>query len=240
MPAAAAAVQYSCRDDNVVIPAGGLRLWEGRPMTDRRVRWTTLALLILAGALATPAQGASPSFSSSFEPADPQPTWTDTAERAQGVTGPDRPGIPGNVTDTVVAMKARGENAPRRGQGEPRRRLLRQQVAGLQPHELGRARARRAGEGRPLRAHLGQRRAGPRPARLDAPGLHRRHDVDHARHPLRRVVLRPLPDEDLRLRQRHRLQVLPARHHGQPRRRHHPARRAAALDRAGEPAAARP
>ena len=81
-------------------------------MTDRRVRWTTLALLILAGALATPAQGASPSFSSSFEPADPQPTWTDTAERAQGVTGPDRPGIPGNVTDTVVAMKARGENGP--------------------------------------------------------------------------------------------------------------------------------
>lgn len=81
-------------------------------MTDRRVRWTTLALLILAGTLATPAQGASPSFSSSFEPADPQPTWTDTAERAQGVTGPDRPGIPGNVTDTVVAMKARGENGP--------------------------------------------------------------------------------------------------------------------------------
>jgi predicted alpha-1,2-mannosidase len=80
-------------------------------MTYRRVRWTTLALLLIAGALAAPAQGASPSFSSSFEPTDPQPTWTDTAERAQGVTGPDRPGIPGNVTDTVVAMKARGENA---------------------------------------------------------------------------------------------------------------------------------
>ena len=134
-------------------------------------------------------------------------------------------------------MKATRRERPRRGQGEPRRRLARQQVAGLQPHELGRARARRAGEDRPLRAHLGQRRPGPRPARLDAPGLRRRHDVDHARHPFRRVVLRPLPDEDLRLRQRHRLQVLPARHHGQPRRRDHPARRAAALDRAGEPAA---
>ena len=77
----------------------------------RRVRWTTLALLLMAGALAAPAQAA-PTFSSSFEPADPQPTWTDTAERAQGVTGPDRPGIPGNVTDTVVAMDARGENGP--------------------------------------------------------------------------------------------------------------------------------
>ena len=85
-------------DDNVVIRREDLRLWEGRPMTDRRVRWTTLALAILAGMLATPAQGASPSFSSSFEPSDPQPTWTDTAERAQGVTGPERPGIPGNVT----------------------------------------------------------------------------------------------------------------------------------------------
>ena len=78
----------------------------------RRVRWTTLALLLVAGTLAAPAQAAPPSFSSSFEPGDPQPTWTDTAERAQGVTGPERPGIPGNVADTVVAMKARGENPP--------------------------------------------------------------------------------------------------------------------------------
>ena len=76
-----------------------------------RVRWTTLALVVGALALATPASAASPSFSSSFEPSDPQPAWTDTAERAQGVTGPARPGIPGNVTDTVVAMKASGENA---------------------------------------------------------------------------------------------------------------------------------
>ena len=79
-------------------------------MTHRRVRWTTLALVLGACALPAGAQAASPSFSSSFEPSDPQPTWTDTAERAQGVTGPSRPGIPGNVTDTVVAMKASGEN----------------------------------------------------------------------------------------------------------------------------------
>src|SRR5689334_17914825 len=79
-------------------------------MKHRRVRWTTLALLLTAAAFSAPAQAAAPSFSSSFEPNDPQPTWTDTAERAQGVTGPDRPGIPGNVTDSVVSMKARGEN----------------------------------------------------------------------------------------------------------------------------------
>src|SRR3954467_9032886 len=81
-------------------------------MTYRRVRWTTLALLLAAAAFSAPAQAASPTFSSSFESSDPQPTWTDTAERAQGVTGPDRPGIPGNVTDSVVSMKARGENPP--------------------------------------------------------------------------------------------------------------------------------
>ena len=59
-------------------------------MPYRRVRWTTLALVLSAFALAAPAQAASPSFSSSFEPSDPQPTWTDEAERAQGVTGPDQ------------------------------------------------------------------------------------------------------------------------------------------------------
>ena len=80
-------------------------------MTYRGLRWTTLAVVLIACAAAAPAQ-AQPGFSSSFEPADPQPAWTDTAERAGGVTGPERPGIPGNVTDTVVAMEASGENAP--------------------------------------------------------------------------------------------------------------------------------
>jgi predicted alpha-1,2-mannosidase len=62
-------------------------------------------------ALAATAHAApSTSFSSSFEPGDPQPAWTNTAERSSGVTGPRRSGIPGNVTDRVVAVRASGEN----------------------------------------------------------------------------------------------------------------------------------
>src|SRR5436190_2534460 len=79
-------------------------------MTYRRVLRTTCALAVSAFVVCAPAQAASPRFSSSFEPSDPQPTWVDSAERAQGVTGPSRPGIPGNVTDTVVSMSASGEN----------------------------------------------------------------------------------------------------------------------------------
>src|SRR5215207_5027124 len=79
-----------------------------RRMTYRSLRWMALAPAMLGIALTSPAQAAS--FSTSFEASEPPPTWTNTAERAQGVTGPDRPGIPGNVTDTVVAMKASGEN----------------------------------------------------------------------------------------------------------------------------------
>ena len=78
-------------------------------MSHRRLRWTTLAAALLACALTSPARAAT-GFSSSFEPSDAQPAWTDTAERADGVIGPKRPGIPGNVTDTVVAMEASGEN----------------------------------------------------------------------------------------------------------------------------------
>ena len=49
-------------------------------------------------ALAAPAQAApSSDFSSSLEPGDPQPAWTNTAERASGVSGPRRSGIPGNA-----------------------------------------------------------------------------------------------------------------------------------------------
>ena len=119
--------------------------------------------------------------------------------------GPTDPGIPGNVTDTVVAMKASGENG-RAARSRRTSSTARPDSKWLvfEPHGLGRARARRAGHDRPLRAHLGQRRARPRPARLDAPGLQRRPDVDHARHPLRPDVRRALPDQDLRLRQRPR------------------------------------
>ena len=127
-----------------------------------RVRWTTLALVMGALALATPASAASPSFSSSFEPSEPQPAWTDTAERAQGVTGPSRPGIPGNVTDTVVAMKASGENA---NSGEVKENLVDGSAdskwlvferTGWVELELA-----EPVDDRALRAHLGQRRARP-------------------------------------------------------------------------------
>ena len=68
---------------------------------------TVLATLALATAAhAAPADD----FSSSFEPGDPQPAWTNTAERSSGVSGPRRSGIPGNVTDRVVAVRASGEN----------------------------------------------------------------------------------------------------------------------------------
>ncbi|MEV4738602.1 GH92 family glycosyl hydrolase [Streptomyces sp. NPDC049555] len=57
-------------------------------------------------------------FASSFEPGDPQPDWLDTVEtgpdgrpRASSVNGDDTHGIPGNVTDKVVAVRASGENA---------------------------------------------------------------------------------------------------------------------------------
>jgi predicted alpha-1,2-mannosidase len=88
-------------------------------MLDRRARRLLVVAwsAILIGAAALPAGArAQTSFSSSFEPADPQPAWTSTvdtgAKRASGVTGPKRTGIPGNVTDKVVAVTASDENPP--------------------------------------------------------------------------------------------------------------------------------
>ena len=69
-----------------------------------------LALAATASTLATPAHAATTSFSSSFEATDTQPTWTNTAEQSSGVTGPAHQGLPGNVTDRVVAVRASGEN----------------------------------------------------------------------------------------------------------------------------------
>jgi predicted alpha-1,2-mannosidase len=62
--------------------------------------------------IGTPAQAASGSagFSSSFEAGDPQPAWTDTAERASGVDGTIAVGMPGtlrnHVTDVTVNRNA--------------------------------------------------------------------------------------------------------------------------------------
>jgi F5/8 type C domain len=82
-----------------------------------------LAVLSSVAALAvTPAAFAGPGdFSSSFEAGDPEPTWTNTAERASGVSGPPRTGIPGNQTDKVVAVRASGENS---GAGEVKENLV--------------------------------------------------------------------------------------------------------------------
>ncbi|HTE61521.1 MAG TPA: discoidin domain-containing protein, partial [Solirubrobacteraceae bacterium] len=72
-----------------------------------------------AGALACGpgALAASGDFASSFEDADPQPGWTNTVDldangdkRTAGVTGPARSDLPGDVSDTVVAVRASGEN----------------------------------------------------------------------------------------------------------------------------------
>ncbi len=63
---------------------------------------------------ATPAQTL---FSSSFEAADAQPTWTDTVEtdpagrpKAAGVDGALTTGIPGGINDSIVDVTANSEN----------------------------------------------------------------------------------------------------------------------------------
>ncbi|MCS0635517.1 GH92 family glycosyl hydrolase [Streptomyces sp. LP05-1] len=68
------------------------------------------------------------SFMSSFEDGEPRPSWLDTVEtgpdgrpRASGVDGAYAAGIPGNVTDTVTAVRASGENT---GGGETKENLV--------------------------------------------------------------------------------------------------------------------
>src|SRR4051812_21881830 len=92
----------------------------------RNLLVATVGALIVAAALtaaSTRAAGAAAqNFSSSFEAADPQPTWTNTVDagRSSGVTGPKATGIPGNVTDKVVEVTANGENT---GSGEVKENL---------------------------------------------------------------------------------------------------------------------
>jgi Glycosyl hydrolase family 92 N-terminal domain/Glycosyl hydrolase family 92/F5/8 type C domain len=80
------------------------------------IAWAVLIWCVTAA----PAAAAERDFSSSFEAGDPQPTWTDSAERSGGVVHPKPPGIPGNVTDLVAAVRASGENPP----GERKENLL--------------------------------------------------------------------------------------------------------------------
>ncbi len=89
-------------------------------MTHARFRTLLLAIAFAVAAvmIASPAAFAGPGdFSSSFEDGDPVPTWTNTVdrdasgdERTAGVTGPKRSGLPGDVSDKVVAVEANGEH----------------------------------------------------------------------------------------------------------------------------------
>ena len=100
-------------------------------MTLARVRTllSALACGITAVLIASPAALAGPGdFSSSFEDGDPAPTWTNTIdtdasgnERTAGVTGPKRSGLPGDVSDKVIAIEANGENT---GAGEVAENLV--------------------------------------------------------------------------------------------------------------------
>ena len=100
-------------------------------MTHARVRTllSALACGITAVLIATPVAVAGPGdFYSSFEAGDPAPTWTNTIdtdasgnERAAGVTGPKRTGLPGDVSDKVIAVEASGENS---GGGEVAENLV--------------------------------------------------------------------------------------------------------------------
>ncbi|MFI0723578.1 GH92 family glycosyl hydrolase [Streptomyces sp. NPDC021224] len=83
----------------------------------------SMALTVPATALAhadvTGAGGAAPAFTTSFEPGDPQPTWTDTAEtdakgdpEVAGVTAGTLPVLPGSVKDDITAVTASSDNPP--------------------------------------------------------------------------------------------------------------------------------
>ncbi|WP_329062373.1 GH92 family glycosyl hydrolase [Streptomyces sp. NBC_01429] len=94
----------------------------------RSRQWHTAALVAAASllvvtaqsaAIAQPAQPRPPQkeFISSFEEDDPQPDWRNTVEvgpggekRASGVDGGFSSGIPGNITDRVVELRASDEN----------------------------------------------------------------------------------------------------------------------------------
>ncbi len=100
-------------------------------MTHARLRrlLPAIACGIAAVLIASPAAFAGAGdFYSSFEDADPAPTWVDTVdtdaggnERSGGVTGPTRDGLPGDVTDKVVDVRANGENS---GAGEVAENLV--------------------------------------------------------------------------------------------------------------------
>ncbi len=152
--------------------------------------------------------------------------------------GRRRPGIPGNVTDTVVAVRASGENE---GGGEVKENLVDgsdeskwlvfEPTAWVEleladPVKVVRyalTSANDAAERDPRDWTLKGSNDGTTWTTLDT-----RSGEDFSG---------ALPDQGVRVRQRRRLPPLPPRHHREPRRRPDPARRAPALQRRHHPAA---
>ncbi|MFJ6634820.1 GH92 family glycosyl hydrolase [Streptomyces sp. NPDC091376] len=89
-----------------------------------------LVVTAQSAAVALPAQAAAPAreFSTSFEADEAQPDWRNTVEtgpdgkkRSLGIDGGFASGIPGNVTDKVVEVRASAENS---GGGETKENLV--------------------------------------------------------------------------------------------------------------------
>ncbi|MGW7368472.1 GH92 family glycosyl hydrolase [Streptomyces sp. NPDC054841] len=89
-----------------------------------------LAVTAQSAAAALPSRPTAPSqeFSTSFEADEAQPDWRNTVEtgpdgkkRAAGVDGGFSSGIPGNVTDKVIELRASDENS---GSGETKENLV--------------------------------------------------------------------------------------------------------------------
>nr|WP_246612394.1 GH92 family glycosyl hydrolase [Actinoplanes bogorensis] len=59
--------------------------------------------------MGSPARAAEPGFASSFEAGQPQPDWTDTTERANGVDGTVTVGMPGSLRGNVTAIAVNAE-----------------------------------------------------------------------------------------------------------------------------------
>ncbi|MFI6073363.1 GH92 family glycosyl hydrolase [Actinoplanes sp. NPDC051343] len=82
-------------------------------------RVAAAAALSLVGALmiGAPARaaGGAAAFDSSFESGQPQPTWTDTSERVDGVDGNVSTGQPGSLRDHVTAISVNAQ--PNSGEG---------------------------------------------------------------------------------------------------------------------------
>ncbi|MGK5678307.1 GH92 family glycosyl hydrolase [Actinoplanes sp. URMC 104] len=79
----------------------------------RRPRWTVAAVpltVVAAMLIGTPAHAAAAAeFASSFEAGQPQPDWTDTTERADGVDGDVSAGMPGSLRSRVTAIAVNAE-----------------------------------------------------------------------------------------------------------------------------------